>query len=394
MSLLEEVDKSIMELKITSLDISFNEIADMYANQELIINPDYQRTFRWSVAKQSRFIESLILEMPIPSIYVIEIEDGTYELIDGLQRISSYLNFRGLLKNKELIESDNQPIGSELDDEISEFDEYLEETVEVNEPLKLAGCDILLDLNGLVYDELPNTLKIRLKRAFIRMEVLRKGIDSSLKYHMFKRLNTGGEQLSPQEVRNCTIILVDNTFINFINRLYTNADFCKTISSISELKLRKKYAGELILRYFAVKNDMASFVHDVSAFLTNYMEKVALSDSKSCPIFNYEVEEKMFSDTFRILNRILGEQAFSAPKKASDTLVGFNVYHFEVISCAMQEILLKGVDICDDDLKRKIIEIKLDPEFRKQTTGGGKNSIGALLARYNFAVEKLKELIK
>lgn len=70
----------------------------MYSEGELIIKPNYQRTFRWATDKQSRFIESLLLEMPIPPIYVIEVEDGKYELIDGLQRISSYLCYRSMYR--------------------------------------------------------------------------------------------------------------------------------------------------------------------------------------------------------------------------------------------------------------------------------------------------------
>jgi len=71
---------------VRSLDMSFNELADMYRTGELHITPEYQRTFRWSGAKQSQFIESIILEMPIPPIYAVEVAEGKWELIDGLQR--------------------------------------------------------------------------------------------------------------------------------------------------------------------------------------------------------------------------------------------------------------------------------------------------------------------
>jgi uncharacterized protein with ParB-like and HNH nuclease domain len=395
MPLVEAIEKSIKQLKITSLDISFNEIADMYSNGELIINPDYQRTFRWSIEKQSRFIESLVLEMPIPSVYVIEIDDGRYELIDGLQRISSYLNFRGLLKGTSIdVDNDVTNNEGESDEDISEYDEYLEEIPNFNEPLKLMNCDIITELNDLTFENLPSVLKIRLKRSFIRMEVLRKGIDPSLKYHMFKRLNTGGEQLSPQEVRNCTIRLVDNRFINFINRLQTNLDFKNTISSISKEKLRKKYAEELILRYFAIKNDYTSFFHDVSPFLTNYMEKVALSDDDNSTIFNYDLEEAIFNNTFQILNRILGKEAFAAARSNTDTLSGFNVYHFEVISSGIESIYkeIHNGRISDEQLRDKIYMIKRDPSFKKLTTGGGKNSVSALAARHEFVINQLREL--
>lgn len=94
-NLIENVDSQIIKIRTKSLDVSFNELYDMYQNGELIISPDYQRLFRWGEEKQSRFVESLILEMPVPPIFVIETDDGIYELIDGLQRISSYLHFRG-----------------------------------------------------------------------------------------------------------------------------------------------------------------------------------------------------------------------------------------------------------------------------------------------------------
>src|SRR5699024_1936789 len=131
--------------------------------------------FRWGEEKQSRFVESLILEMPVPPIFVIETEEGIYELIDGLQRISSYLHFRG----------------EKLGDAQEDF-------------LTLQGCDIVPDLNGLNFEALPKALQIKIKRSFVRMEVIKKESETSLKYHMFKRLNTGGELLSAQEIRNCT----------------------------------------------------------------------------------------------------------------------------------------------------------------------------------------------
>src|SRR5690625_1073691 len=99
--LITTVDSKIDLVRTRSLDLSFNELLDMYRNDELEISPDYQRLFRWREENQSRFIESLILEMPIPPIYVIETEEGVYELIDGLQRLSSYFHFRGVLKNLE-----------------------------------------------------------------------------------------------------------------------------------------------------------------------------------------------------------------------------------------------------------------------------------------------------
>src|SRR4051794_24876379 len=93
--LIRSVDGAMARIRTRAVDVSFNELFDMFESKELVINPDFQRLFRWAEGKQSQFIESLILELPVPPIYAIEINDGVYELIDGLQRISSYFHFRG-----------------------------------------------------------------------------------------------------------------------------------------------------------------------------------------------------------------------------------------------------------------------------------------------------------
>ena len=85
-ALINEIDENLKNVHTQSLDISFNELLDMVTSSELDISPDYQRIFRWSAGVQSRFIESLLLEMPVPPIYVVEIEDNKKLLIDGLHK--------------------------------------------------------------------------------------------------------------------------------------------------------------------------------------------------------------------------------------------------------------------------------------------------------------------
>lgn len=201
--LIDKIDDKRSKVRTNSFDISFNELVDMFRDEEIIIDPEYQRLFRWSEKQQSRFIESLVLELPLPPIFVIENTDGVYELIDGLQRVSSYLHYRGFLGD---------------------------------EKFKLVGCDIIKSLNNFSYEELPKVIQIRLKRNFVRMEVIRKESDSDLRYHMFKRLNRGGEILSEQEVRNCTVRILDNKFIDFIIKLSQNEDFINVTKKLSEEK--------------------------------------------------------------------------------------------------------------------------------------------------------------
>src|ERR1700722_15048016 len=229
-TLLQAVQKQIKQIQTASLDLSFNELLDMYNNNELIIDPEYQRAFRWSEGKESRFIESLVLGMPIPPLFVIELDDGKYELIDGLQRLSTYIHFRGALQL-----------------------EIFDRKIVKGEGLKLSDCDIVSELNGLTHDTLPIAMQIRLKRHFIRVEVIRKDSDERLRYHMFKRLNTGGENLSEQEIRNSSVRLLKDgaIFMSFLSELSSTADFKTCTQTLTEEAVRQRFHQELVLRFFA-----------------------------------------------------------------------------------------------------------------------------------------------
>lgn len=389
--LIEDISNTIKSLRITSLDISFNELADMYSSGELIIDPSYQRIFRWDLDKQSRFIESILLEMPIPPIYAIEIDDGKYELIDGLQRISTYLSFRGMLKtNQEDIE----------DESLFDQDQYDEgEAEETDTVIKngfpLQGCDIIPSLNDLTFDDLPASLKIKAKRAFVRMDVLRKGINPEMKYHMFKRLNTGGEKLSAQEIRNCSLRLISNRFIDYVNELAKDNNFRVTIHNVSVSQIKKKFAEELVVRFFAFKNDRDAFSHDVDKFLTGYMEKVSIADVNQAPIFDYEHEKEVFCNIFKWLNESMGKDAFAVYKgPASEKLTGFNVYQFEAITSGMlsyYQELASGL-ISMNMLHDTLVKVKKDQKLIDATIGGGKNSTGVYEARVSAVRNALGEL--
>lgn len=360
-NILEEIETKIDKVHTQSLDLSFNELLDMFKNHELDISPDYQRLFRWTIGARSRFIESLILEMPVPPIYVVETDDGVYQLIDGLQRFSSYLHLRGEL----IAEHMNPPIVK-------------------GDALELADCDIVKSLNGLTFESLPMALKIKLKRAFVRVEVVRKGSDNKLKYHMFKRLNTGGEPLTEQQIRNCTIRMLDPQFNDFISDMSQNEDFRNCIRNISDVQRYGSYDIELVLRYFALKNYRSEFKHDVADFMTEYMEGV----SDGSIHFDYESNKINFEKVFFILNKSHENKIFARIGKENNLQNNFNIYHFESITMGIQDVvelidIKKETDI--QKFKDSVIELKNDENFKAETTGGGKNSTGLLRRRIELA---------
>lgn len=368
------VDAKISAVRTQSLDFSFNELADMYRDEELIIDPEFQRLFRWTDGAQSRFVESLILELPVPPIFLIEREDRVYELIDGLQRFSSYLHFRGMLKGS----------GGEL-----------------VEPLRLTECDIVPELNGRTQKDLPRALDIKLKRSYVRAEILRKESDPRLRYYMFKRLNTGGEQLSEQELRNATIRLLSNDFNQFIVELSNDENFQYCVDIISDGQRNRRFDQELVLRFFAFKNAISAYRHDVSEFLTDYMESVSDPDPAKQRPFNYGEERRIFQKTFAMLRAAadssgVGDRVFGSVLPSTLEPRGqFSVYHFEGISLGLQPVLDR-VEQGDADAVRTlgtVVKIgKAAPEFLKHT-GAGKNDPNPLRARVGFFADAFERAL-
>ncbi|EKN4118270.1 TPA: DUF262 domain-containing protein [Yersinia enterocolitica] len=367
-NILVEIEEQIDKVHTQSLDLSFNELVDMFRNNELDISPDYQRLFRWSIGSRSRFIESLILEMPVPPIYVVETEDGIYQLIDGLQRFSSYLHLRGELVAEHM-------------------------GIQKGDFLELEDCDIVKGLNGETFDSLPMSLKIKLKRAFVRVEVVRKGSDNKLKYHMFKRLNTGGEPLTEQQIRNCTIRMLNPVFNDFISDMSKDLSFQNCIKNITDLQRYGSYDIELVLRYFSLKNYRDAFKHDVADFMTEYMEGV----SEGTLPFDYEENKRNFKKVFDILNKSHENKVFARIGRDNKLQNNFNIYHFESITIGIQDVIDKIDDKNPADIdkfKNAIIDLKNNEDFKAETTGGGKNSTGLLKKRIILASTFFNEAFK
>jgi hypothetical protein len=376
--LIESVDTAVIQVRTKNLDISFNELYDMFQSGELLIQPEFQRLFRWSEARQSQFIESLILELPIPPIYVIELESGVYELIDGLQRISSYLHFRGLKTEISTVNGKTS-------------------TSNKKEFLSLSSCDVMKELNSLTYNDLPQALQIKLKRNFIRMEVIRKESDKRLKYYMFKRLNTGGETLSEQEIRNCTIRLLGHRFNDFLQELAKSTDFSNCLSTLSDEKKQQMYMEEYVLRFFAIKNYRKRYEKVLHEFLTEYMEKVSDLEADNPITFEYEEERRIFGKTFEILNKISGETIFSGVNKTGNTQGYFSALHYEAISIGIQPYLeqLHSLNATElNKIQKGFSELKRDSKFQSNTKGGGKNYAAALKKRIEFVEDWVKKCLQ
>lgn len=153
-------------LVIQQSDFSLSAIYEMVQNQSIDLFPHYQRRDRWNSEKQSALIESFLLNVPIPPVYLSEDNYGEYSVIDGKQRITAIYEF-------------------------------------LNGNLKLKNLKEFSTLDGYGFNDLPEQLRRALTiRPYIRVITLLKQSDPEIKYEVFLRLNTGGEKLRPQEIRN------------------------------------------------------------------------------------------------------------------------------------------------------------------------------------------------
>ena len=356
MNLEEEINSKIGEVRSESLDLSFGEVVNMSKAKELIIAPEYQRLFRWSPEQKSRLVESVLLELPIPPIFVIENSDGVFELIDGLQRISTILQF-------------------------------IEPEVLGLEPLVLEGCDIIEGLNKLAYGQLPLSLRLSLKRSSVRTIVIKKQSKSFLRYEMFKRLNTGGALLAPQEIRNCSFRMLGDEGVNFYTSLMELASlpsFKATIALLPAEELEKKTNEELVLRFFAAKNNRDMFRGSVRDWLDDYMEAILL---KKIP-FDFAQERHVFTEVFDQIQAKLGETAFVKFRDGKPSGSVAPAY-FEAVSIgcfmALPELKAKSADHV-----RLAITTLVQSEAFREVTGPGANSKTKLERRVQLATEAVK----
>lgn len=335
------------EIRTSAVDFSFGELLNLHRDQEIIIRPEYQRLFRWTNEQRSRLIESIVLGLPIPPIFLIENKDGILELIDGLQRTSSVLQFL-----------DHDAIG---------------------EPeLQLTGCDILERLNGETFSTLSTSEKLKVKRTPIRATIINKSGDSFVKYEMFKRLNTGGSLLSAQEIRNCSSRMVEggDEFYEAIQKMADNESFKAATARLSESAREQRADEELVLRFFAVSSFRDGYKGNIEEWLNAFMEGVLFGEIDFDIASNTETFEKVFA----LVETKLSDQAFTRFNDAGSPTGRLAPAYFEAVVASFAERYDEISQVSPDQLLERLKEAFVSEEF-KDATGPGANTIPKLHAR-------------
>ncbi|EPD6202512.1 DUF262 domain-containing protein [Enterobacter hormaechei] len=298
MSNLEEIiSLKRNSLKTDRLDMSFGELMNMFEDDDLFISPEYQRAFRWSNFQQTRFIESVLLGIPIPPIFVAEDGQGKWEVVDGLQRISTIFSFFGLL----------------------------EHTPGKNN-LRMCYGEIIKELNGITLDDLPIRLRTTIKRAVCRVEIVRWDSNEDIRYELFNRLNTGSSPLSDQEIRNCIFRSYPVDLNKVLREVAALPSFIELINPSPNRK-EEMFLEELVLRFFAFKFFSDDFNTTVPNFLSEFMRSVSRGEQE----FDLEREKHLLIELIEFLNSVYGAKLFR-PKG------NFALHIFDSLSYALPKV--------------------------------------------------------
>jgi uncharacterized protein with ParB-like and HNH nuclease domain len=342
----EQLDSNRRSVAFDSYDITLKQLYDMVLEGMVDIAPEYQRHFVWDSNRQSALIESLFLGIPIPSLFMASNRDASWEVIDGLQRLTTILNFIG---------NDNE----------------LEKISINHEKLKLSGLEKLDSMNGLIYDDLPKSMQFMLQTRPLRITVLNDRSDFNVRYDLFERLNTGGVTLHEQEIRNCVYI---GPFNDFIKDLSEGADFRAVVKMTVNAERSGSYE-ELVLRFFAYHEDAEQFVHSVKGFLNEFMAKKTESfkDKESRYLKN------TFQETFKVLRDNLPDGIVRGVRKNITPVV---LYEAISVGCA------KAIGSGENYYPEKLEALLNDPEVKRCTTGAT-NSKKMVLKRINIVKDTL-----
>ena len=325
-NLLEQLEKERRKVDFDSFDISTKELISMAENGIIDVAPEYQRQFRWPIVNQSKFIESVFLGIPIPSLFMAANKDGSWELIDGVQRLNSLIHFAG------------------SDEQLKQFT--------FKSPLTLSDLDILTEFNGKKYEDLPNSLKLKFTLRPLKITTLSDKSDMKVRFDLFERLNTGGVKLTDQEIRACVF---RGEFNDFISGLSHNNDFMNVVI-LPATNENDGTREELVLKFFAYLYDRDNFVHSVVGFLNDYMQKASFK-------FDYKKSRTIFENTFSELKEEIPKGISRGNRRSTP----INLY--EAVAVGAADVISSGRTIIGKNLSKWINDKELT-----MLTSGATNS--------------------
>ncbi len=316
-------------LDLYPIDYPFETLVDRIKAGKLLLNPDFQRDYKWDKSgweRASKFIESCLMRIPLPSCYFAEDEQSRHLVIDGVQRLTTILNFFG--------------------------DEFA-----------LEGLTTFSDLEGKRFSELGDH-QADLENSTIRCIILRKANPKRIVREIFSRLNQGAVSLSPQEVRHALYPGDFDSLLTELAKSPTVATFGQ--GPRSRTKRDSREADELVLRYFAFRDDFANYDgRNLGKFLDTYMEsKSATSDAEIASM------RDDFNRSLRKCISVFGKTVFMDTSK---TRKRQSIVYYDLLMHSMSTLSDEQVDEKKEEIMSALGSLFKSAPFQRALAGGLQN---------------------
>jgi uncharacterized protein with ParB-like and HNH nuclease domain len=363
-----EADKTLgKELDLYPIDYPFEYLAQRINEKKLILDPEFQRKYVWDKTRQSQFIESCLMRIPLPACYFSEVEKGGgHYVIDGIQRLYTIKRF-------------------------------------FSDSFELQGLRVYEELNGKKFSELDADIQDFLKEYTIRCIVLRKSNPKSIVNEIFARLNKGGVHLTDQEIRHAIYpgsldkLLRELSKSPYIQKLSTRKS--RKIGPLSpeekKIYVRKRKEDtlpqqEIVLRFFAFYYQDLTRFENLTYFLDEYMR-----DNQDLIPEKIHEMELLFKRTLNRVVVVFGEEDLFKNLGKDHKLPSTAIYDMVMYVFAQNEFTESFFTEKADEIKsafRKFCQEKLNQDETKYKLSGGTQDKSAIIARRTDWLKEVKNL--
>ncbi len=337
-------EQSIKTLNLYPIDYPFETLSQRIRSSppKLKLDPEFQRKYKWDKEgweRASRFIESCLMRIPLPACYFAENEDGSHLVIDGVQRLTTIEKF-------------------------------------FNDEFALEGMTAFKELEGKKFSQL-GSLRSELESTTIRCIVLRKENPDYLIQEIFSRLNQGAVKLSDQEIRHAI-------YPGPLNDLLLELSLNPTIANFGNTKKDSREGEEMILRFFALQEDLTGYEGRLSKFLDAYMNKHAKVE-----LSEIDKMRNQFNRTLETCEHIFGASVFKDTTKSRPKQ---SIVHYDLLMHSFNgvtESIIKG----KEQAITKAFEALCGDSGFQATLSGGIQNKASILRRRELWSKKLSPIL-
>ena len=340
-------------------DFSIREFSSMLQDGDLELQPEYQRKYVATAKIASKLIESILIDVPIPVIYLAEERDGSYSVIDGQQRLTSFISFiNGKYPNGEIF--------------------------------KLTGLKVLKELNRKLFSEIGKEHQNKIRKTTLHTIIIKKESNEDVKFEIFERLNTGSIKLNEDEIRNTVF---RGEYIKLLAKLENNETFHQLVQK-DNFKNRMIYRG-MILRFLALsEKSYLNYIPSMKQFCNK-----ELRDNRHLSEEKVKEYESRFNHSLDLVKTVFGDKDFRRYKPATNdenggwTTSRINMALYDIQMCGFVNYSKNDVLRNSDYIREAMLDLMKNNQKFIDSILIQTSDRNVLKSRFRIWLEKMDEII-